>query len=163
MTDPQPMSAARRIALATVAAASIALPAEGLRRIAYKDPASITTICVGHTGPDVQMGQIKSRDECMAILSDDMRQAVEKVDRCQPGLPLSVLIAFSDATFNAGPTVACDRKKSTAARLLSMHQYKLACQELPRWNKARIGGTLVELPGLTTRRNREMEVCLQEA
>ena len=35
-----------------------------------------------------------------------------------------------------------------------------ACDQLPRWNKATIGGRLVELPGLTKRRAAERALCL---
>ena len=46
------------------------------------------------------------------------------------------------------------------ARLLATKQWRQACDELPRWDKARVGGALVALPGLTKRRAAEREVCL---
>jgi GH24 family phage-related lysozyme (muramidase) len=33
--------------------------------------------------------------------------------------------------------------------------------QLPRWNKARIAGVAVALPGLTKRRNAEMTLCMK--
>lgn len=157
-----PRTRAQRIALAIVAAASIAIPAEGLRQTAYRDPPGILTVCYGHTG-NVDANKRYSKAECMVLLSEDMQQAVVAVDACQPDLPLGVLIAFSDAVFNMGPTIACDRQRSTAARLLAAGDYEAACNQLPRWDKARVAGVMVALPGLTKRREREREVCLKGA
>lgn len=152
----------RRVAAATLATA-IATPAEGIRRIAYYDPPGILTACRGHTGPDVKPNVIYSLAQCDKWMTDDMRKAVAIVDQCQPGLPVPILAAFSDAVFNAGPKIACDRKNSTAARKLDARDYRGACTQLPRWNKARILGVMVALPGLTTRRNAEMALCLTGA
>lgn len=152
-------AALQRIALATVAAASLAIPAEGIYTRVYKDPVGIDTYCIGET-----QGADRSREyrlaECMAKLSASMTEAVVKVDRCQPGLPFGVLVAFSDAVYNLGPTIACDPTNSTAARLLAAKDYKAACDQLPRWNKGKVMGMYVPLPGLTARREREREVCL---
>lgn len=150
-----------RIAGATMLATLIALPAEGIRRIAYYDPPGILTVCRGHTGPDVVKGKVYSLAECDKFMTDDMRAAVIKVDRCAPGLPENVLAAFADATYNIGPTIACDTHKSTAARYLHAGKLIDACNQLPRWNNARIAGVLVQLPGLTTRRAEEKELCLK--
>ena len=35
-----------------------------------------------------------------------------------------------------------------------------ACRQLPRWNRATVAGQSVVLPGLTKRRQAEMELCL---
>ena len=150
----------RRAAAASLAAA-IAIPAEGIRRVAYYDPPGILTACRGHTGPDVKANVVYSLDQCDQWMTDDMRKAVAIVDRCQPGLPVPVLAAFSDAAFNSGPKIACSRADSTAARKLNAKDYRGACLQLPRWDKARILGVMVSLPGLTTRRNNEMALCLK--
>jgi GH24 family phage-related lysozyme (muramidase) len=147
-------------ALALVIAASIAVPAEGLRTTAYKDPAGITTICYGSTA-GVKMGDRKTLDQCMALLSNEMAFAVRIVDRCHPNLPVGALAAFADAAYNIGPKIACDADKSTAARLLYAGDIQGACNQLPRWNKAKVMGVMVPLPGLTTRRAREQEICLR--
>lgn len=161
MTDaqqPKSPSRARRLGIAAAVASAIALPAEGLRQVAYYDPPGILTVCYGST-TNVVKGKVYSLAECKARLDSDMMQAVEAVDRCNPGLPASVLAAFSDAVYNLGPTIACDRQRSTAARLLAQGDHMGACDQLPRWNKARVGGVMIELPGLTKRRNAEKAVC----
>lgn len=155
MTPPS-----KRFAIAIAIASAIAMPAEGLRQLAYRDPVGILTVCYGATGQGVTTGKKYSLDECKSRLDKDMLEAVETVERCQPGLPENVLAAFSDAVFNLGPTIACDRGRSTAARFLATQQYDAACNQLPRWNKARVAGELIELPGLTKRRMKERELCL---
>lgn len=153
---------AKKIASAAVIAAAIAIPAEGLRQWAYEDIANpkLMTVCYGST-TNVQKGVKYSLDECKARLDADMLAAVQAVDRCAPGLPVPVLAAFGDAVYNIGPTVACDTSRSTAARLLKAGDLRGACDQLPRWNKARVAGAMVELPGLTKRRAKERELCLE--
>lgn len=151
----------QRKAAATALAVALAAPAEGLRRIAYYDPPGILTVCRGHTGSDIDLAKEYSLAECDAFMNKDMKKAVDQVDRCVPGLPQKVLAAFADAAYNLGPTVACDTSQSTSARLLKAGNIKGACQQLPRWNNAKIAGILVPLPGLTNRRNEEMKLCLQ--
>lgn len=150
----------RSRALAAALATALAVPAEGLRRIAYYDPPGILTVCRGHTGPDVIKGKKYSLEECDQFMTDDMRKAVAKVDTCVPGLPVEVLAAFGDAAFNLGPKIACDLKHSTAARFLRVGQFEAACNQLPRWDKASVMGFMVTLPGLTTRRAEDKQLCL---
>ena len=153
----------QKAGLAIVLASSLAIPAEGLYYTWYPDPVGITTVCYGHTGKDIDKTKRYTKDECLGLLSMDMAKAVRKVDSCVPDLPLGVLAAFSDATFNMGPAIACDTTRSTAARLLKARKFVEACNQLPRWNKARIMGVLRELLGLTIRRTNEQEMCLKDA
>lgn len=150
------MTPKSRAAAIALAAAAIAAPAEGLRQYAYYDPPGILTVCYGST-TNVVKGRKYSIDECKARLAADMLKAVEQVERCHPGLPANVWVAFSDATYNLGPVVACN---STASRYLAAGNYTAACNELPKWDKARIAGQMVALPGLTKRRAKERELCL---
>lgn len=150
------MADTKRKARIVALAAAIAIPAEGLRQVAYYDPPGILTVCYGHTG-QVEKGRKYTIAECTALLDQDMRHAVEAVDRCHPNLPDNVLAAFADAVYNIGPTVACN---STASKMLAAGDIKGACNQLPRWNKATVGGRLIELPGLTKRREKERQLCL---
>lgn len=150
----------KRLSAAAAIATALAIPAEGLRQFAYYDPPGILTVCYGHTGADVEKGRKYSLDECKALLNDDMMKAVSAVDKCQPGLPDNVLAAFSDAAYNLGPAIACNTERSTAARYLAAGMFQEACDQLPRWNKASVGGVMVPLPGLTKRRAKERELCL---
>jgi GH24 family phage-related lysozyme (muramidase) len=141
---------------ALIAATAIAIPAEGLRQYAYYDPPGILTVCYGST-KNVEKGRKYTLDECKSRLEDDMLGAIGDVERCHPNLPENVLSAFADAVYNIGPKVACN---STASRYLKQGNYVAACNELPRWNKATVAGKLVELPGLTKRREAEKQLCL---
>ena len=141
------------------AACAIAVPAEGLRNYAYRDPIGLPTICFGSTA-GVKMGDFRTIPECKALLNKEMLSVISTVDSCRPGLPLPVLAAFSDAAYNLGAKIACDTAKSTAARLLKAGDYTAACNELPKWSKARVAGVMVTLPGLAKRREAERQLCL---
>ena len=146
----------KRLAAVAALAATLAAGFEGLRQYAYYDPRpgdAILTVCYGST-TDVVKGKKYSIDECKSRLANDMLNAVRIVERCHPNLPDNVLMAFSDAVYNIGPKVACN---STASRYLTQGNYVAACKELPKWNKS----NGVVLPGLTRRRQAEMEICLE--
>lgn len=149
----------RRLAAAAALATALAVPAEGLRQIAYYDPPGILTVCYGSTR-NVEPGRRYSLDECRARLDAEMLEAIAAVDRCVPGLPEHVLAAFGDAAYNLGPAIVCDKSRSTAARLLAGGDIPAACAQLPRWNKARVAGVAIELPGLTKRRQAEYKLCI---
>lgn len=150
----------KRVAAAAAIATAIAVPAEGLRQLAYYDPPGILTVCYGHTGPDVIKSREYALDECKALLTKDMLYAINAVEDCVPGLPVPVLAAFGDAALNLGPKIACNKTSSTAARMLAVGNLEGACNQLPRWDKARVMGVSVALPGLTKRRAREQALCL---
>lgn len=149
----------KRRAGALAIAVALAAPAEGLRQKAYLDPVGLPTICFGST-KNVHIGDTATVEQCKQMLSAEMLEAIEQVDRCQPGLPVKVLAAFADATYNMGPTIACDTKNSTAARMLKAGSISDACNQLKRWDKAKVAGVMISLPGLTKRRAAETEVCL---
>jgi len=144
------------LALATI----IAMPMEGLRQYAYRDPVGIPTICFGSTA-GVRMGDFRTLPECKALLTEEMTDVVIAVEKCRPGLPPEVLAAFADAAYNVGEHIACDSTRSTAARMLERGQYAGACDQLLRWDRAKVAGVSVALPGLTKRRMMERELCLR--
>lgn len=150
----------KRITTALAIATTLAIPAEGLRQVAYHDPVGILTICYGDTN-NVMPGQTATLEDCKARLDAEMLKAVQQVEHCVPDLPVNVLAAFGDAVYNMGPGIACDTTKSTAARLLKAGDMVGACMQLPRWNKVRTAVGTFSLPGLTKRRNAEMQVCLR--
>lgn len=152
-------SAPNRKALACALAAAIAVPCEGLRQRVYLDPVGIPTYCFGETSNPVA-GKLYSVAECEGLLNESMLAAVRAVERCVPGLPPEVLGAFASAVYNMGPTIACNTGASTAARALRAGLLADACNQLPRWNKARLLGVLTTLPGLTKRRALERDQCL---
>jgi len=154
------MSPSQKAVVLAIATA-LAIPAEGLRQKWYADPIGLATVCYGHTGADIDKRKTYSLTECKGLLDKDMLNAISITDKCVPGLPDKVLAAFSGAVFNVGPVIACDKSKSTAARLLAAGQLREACLQLPRWDKARVAGVSVTLPGLTKRRAAEMQLCVE--
>ena len=150
----------KRLSIAAALATAIAVPAEGLRQYAYYDPPGILTVCYGST-TNVVKGKKYSLEECKSRLDVDMMEAINHVERCVPGLPENVLAAFADAVYNLGPKIVCG--PSTASNHLKAGDIVAACRQLPKWNKARVAGQYVELPGLTKRRMTEMELCLGDA
>lgn len=161
MASPAPNNGSRKVALAAALATALAVPAEGLRQVAYYDPPGVLTVCYGTTGKDVVKGRVYTIDECKALLNREMLKAVQAVERCAPNAPVNVTAAFGDASYNLGEKIACDTTASTAARKLAQGDWVGACQELPKWDKARVAGVLVPLPGLTKRREAERQLCIQ--
>lgn len=153
------MTPAQRRVSILAAAVAIAIPAEGLRQTAYRDPPGILTVCYGST-TDVDPKKVYSLQECKARLDADMNAAIDAVERCVPGLPEPVVAAFSDAVYNIGPRIACDTSSSTAARMLKAGNIEGACDQLMRWTKARVAGVMITLPGLVKRREAERALCL---
>lgn len=148
---------AKRAGIAATAVCALATCYEGTVLKSYVDPVGVLTACTGHTGPELRHGQVFTQGQCAALLNSDVSKAVNQVMACVPEAPDRVLAAFGDAVYNLGPTIACDRSRSTAARLLATGQWDAACLQLPRWNTA--GGR--ELPGLTRRRAAERDLCLK--
>lgn len=148
---------AKRGGAAVAAVCALATCYEGTVLKSYVDPVGVLTACTGHTGPELRPGQVFTQAQCSSLLNDDVSRAVAQVMRCVPNAPDRVTAAFGDAVYNLGPTIACDRQRSTAARLLAAGQWDAACLQLPRWNTA--AGRV--LPGLTRRRNAELDLCLK--
>ena len=146
------------------AAAAIALVGgfEGLRNYAYRDPVGIPTICFGETR-GVHMGDYKTTAACKAMLGDrlagfeiDMRRCLKDPD----GVPDKAYMAALSLTYNIGPGNFCG---STVRKRFDAGNIKGACDAFLSWNKARVAGVLVPLPGLTKRRQKERALCLEGA
>ncbi len=140
---------------AAVGAGALALIAtfEGVRNTPYLDAVQVPTVCYGHTG-DVEP-RWYSAAECRALLREDASKAAHAVRRLSK-VPLAqptfdALVSF---TYNVGEG---NLAASTLLRKLNAGDIAGACNELPRWNKAR--GRV--LPGLTKRRLAERDLCLK--
>lgn len=141
--------------VSTLLAASFAFQSEGMRYVAYQDYVGKWTICAGHTR-GVEKGDTATREQCGRYAAQDVAIAQRAVDRCIR-VPMSVgqYAAFTDASFNLGPSVMCG---STLQRLANNGKMQAACRQLPRWVYA--DGDV--LPGLVTRRKLEQAACLAE-
>ena len=125
---------------------------EGCRLDTYICPAGVPTCCVGHTGPEVRMGQTYTMSQCEELLRSDLKR-FEKAVRDLIDVPLDqcefdALVSFA---FNCGQGALAD---STLRRRLNARESKpkVFSEELPRWTS---GG----MPGLVRRRNAEVKLA----
>ena len=118
----------------------------------YRDPIGIVTACVGHTGPELRMGQRYTRQQCEDMLYGDLLKHAQALDCIKQPMTDGQKAAFVSFAFNVGNKALCD---STLARKANAGDMAGACAELSRWTRA--GGR--ELPGLVKRRAAERELC----
>ncbi len=118
---------------------------------AYRCPAGIWTIGIGHTG-NVKDGDVVTRAEAVALLMQDMQAADSCIDELvEVELHENQRAALLSFIFNVG----CGAfRSSTLRKLINAGNYTAASQQFGRWTKA--GG--VELPGLVTRRALERSI-----
>jgi len=132
--------------------------AEGLRLNAYRCPAGVWTIGWGQT-EDVSPGMMWTREEadadfCRALTA--RAAAVRNVCTRPPnGNELAALVSLS---YNIGQAAFA---RSTALRRHNEGDAQSAARAFGLFNKARVGGVLAELPGLTARRAAEAALYLQ--
>jgi lysozyme len=152
-------------ALIGAAAVSIVVPEtqhwEGKRTKAYLDIAGVPTICFGDTA-NVRMGQVASDAECDERLARQLLNHARPVLRCVPSLGAPMRVNQRAASivlaYNIGTTAFC---RSTVAARFNAGDWRGGCDAFLRWNKARVGGVLQPVRGLTNRRQAERAVCLR--
>ncbi len=130
---------------------------EGDEKVAYADKLAggLPTVCNGHTGPDVRVGDVWSKERCDAILVKNVQKHGEGLLKCvKVPINQNTYDALSSWTFNVGVGAACG---STLVKLLNTGDLIGACNQLLRWNRA----SGVEVRGLTNRRKAERELCLK--
>jgi lysozyme len=153
------MASSRMKKGSAAAALAIALVGgfEGLRQVAYPDPATggkPWTICYGHTA-GVKPGDRKSLDECKSLLLSDLEIYSRGILNCTTvHLPDERFVALTSFAFNVGVGAAC---KSSVVRLINQGQTRAGCDALMKWNRA----AGIVFPGLTKRRAKERELCLK--
>jgi lysozyme len=125
---------------------------EGVILRGHKDPIGIVTACAGHTKTAV-LGRPYSKEECEALLYEDLIEHAEGVNRCVK-VPLNAgqMAAAVSFTYNVGVRRFC---QSTMAKKFNAMDYAGACAELSRWTTA--GG--IQFRGLVIRRAAERAVC----
>jgi lysozyme len=153
------MAIARLKASAKIGAVALALvaAAEGLQTVAYMDPVGIPTICFGETR-GVKMGDAATVEQCRTMLADRLAEFSAGVDKCLTRrVPDESYAAFLSLAYNTGLGNFC---ASTLVRKANAGDVRGACDELLRWDKARVGGVLIVIRGLTKRRQLERDLCL---
>lgn len=149
-------SKAKLIAAIGAAAAALAVPLvakyEGTVQTTYRDPVGIVTACTGHTGPELQMGQAFTREQCEDMLYSDLLKHTAALECVRAPMTDGQKAAFLSFAFNVGNAAFCS---STLARKANAGDMLGACAELSRWTYA--GGK--QLPGLVNRRAAERQLC----
>lgn len=151
------------VAAALAMAGALAAKFEGTRYVAYKDPVKITTVCEGHTGPDIVPGKVYTPAECAEFKRKDMLVASAVVGRCiSAELTVGQRAALIDFAYNVGPGAKgvkdglCTLKSGAVPsirRKFNAGDARGGCAEFPKWNAQK-------LPGIDRRRAEEMRACL---
>lgn len=130
---------------------------EGNKPVAYADALAygVPTVCGGHTGPDVRVGDVWSKAKCDAVLHKDVVKHGAGILACTK-VPINqnTYNALTSWAFNVGLNAACE---STLIKLLNAGDLAGACDQLLRWDMA--GG--VHVRGLQNRRQAEKAQCLR--
>lgn len=131
---------------------------EGCRLRAYKCPAGVWTCGWGAT-EGVTPGTVWTQAEADARLSQDLTLRVAQIEQLlREHAEPNQLGALVSLAYNIGvPALA----KSSVLRAHNAGDFEAASRAFSLWNKARVGGQLTVLPGLTTRRAAESALYLR--
>ncbi len=132
---------------------------EGFSATPYNDPAGHCTIGIGHllhrghcTSTELSSHPLEYTD-AVAMLQNDVRRYEDAVNRLiTVQLNQNQFDALVSFTFNLGYGAL---ERSTLRTVLNAGRYNLVCEQLRLWNKAAVDGVLMELEGLTRRREAE--------
>ena len=132
---------------------------EGLEYKAYKDIAGVWTVCSGDT-KDVHPGLIETPAGCQARLEAQLVAHAKGAMLCTPTLTASdreyQRAAVTSLAYNIGVGGYCH---STVNKQFNAQNWWNGCQSFISWNKATVNGKLVSVKGLTSRRQREIQIC----
>ena len=121
---------------------------EGLRLTAYICPAGYRTIGYGHRVPTLDRPPI-TEAQAEELLRADVHAAEIQALALAPRLTGPRLAALTDLVFNVGATAL---HGSGVLGALNSDNWPDAAARFRRWDKARVKGELIELPGLKARR-----------
>lgn len=130
---------------------------EGLRTVAYPDPATKGppwTVCYGETD-GVKHGDRYTVEQCKDMLQESLQKYAKGVERCVIApLPDKRYVALVSFAYNVGVGAAC---KSSVVTNINAGRTREGCDALLKWNRA----AGIVFPGLTKRRERERQFCLE--
>ncbi len=134
---------------------------EGFEEQAYIDTDGTPVIGYGLSkiaGKPVQIGDRISSTEADAALKRQLQEIQQQLkSSIKVELSEKQLSALSSLSFNVGVDFI---KQSTLVQKLNAGDYNGAADEFLRWDKANVNGRLVQLPGLTRRRQAERQLFL---
>ncbi len=137
---------------------------EGIELKAYRCPAGIWTIGVGHTGTvddeAIHAEMSITEEKALNILQSDLRQIERYINRqtFAEYLTQGQFDALVSFIFNIGTAAF---QSSTMRKILSCKNTpEKVAKEFERWVYGRVNGKKEKLPGLIKRRNTEKELFL---
>lgn len=131
---------------------------EGCRLDAYICPAGVPTIGYGRT-EGVKMGDTITQEEADRFLQADLNSFAAQVEPLVPSTTTdNEFAAMTSLAFNIG---VGGFRGSSVLRLHNVGQRLAAANAFLLWNKAKVGGQLQPLAGLTRRREAEKALYLQ--
>lgn len=122
---------------------------------AYKCPAGVWTIGYGSTGPDINENTVWFMSRAESVLLETAQQCLQKALDASPRLAEATAgqqAAIADFIYNCGYGAY---RASTLRHDVFNGDWEAAKKSILMWNKAHVGGNLVELNGLTRRRQAE--------
>ena len=130
--------------------------AEACRLTAYQDSKGVWTIGYGHTGPEVVKGLVWTQAQADEALVADLAIAAGRLasvvnEPAIAGLTDHEYGALVSFVFNLG-----EEPDWTIWKLLNKGRYDLVPDQMKRFDKARINGQIVVVPGLDHRRLAEV-------
>lgn len=134
---------------------------EGMELNAYKCPAGVWTIGVGHTGEvdgvPVKRGMLITQAKAKELLREDLKKVELYLNRQSFAGRLTqgqfdALVSF---LFNVGSGAF---QTSTMRKCLCTGDFEGAAAQFGRWIFGTVNGKKEKLPGLVTRREKEREI-----
>jgi lysozyme len=132
---------------------------EGCRLTAYRCPAGVWTCGWGETdgvGPETVWTQEEADRRFCDSLTHYTTQVRNMLTRPATANELGALVSLA---YNIGLE---GLRRSSVLRLHNAGDTQAAARAFSLWNKARVNGALVELPGLTSRRAAEAALYLRD-
>jgi lysozyme len=138
---------------------------EGKKLKAYKDSVGIWTIGFGSIyhydlKRPIQRGDVITEEKAIEWLQKEIKDKTRSIKQfITVPINKNQLDALISLVYNIGLSAF---KKSTLLKLLNQNADKISvADQFLRWNKGRINGKLVTIPGLTNRRKLERELFLK--
>lgn len=143
---------------------SMIIAFEGMELNAYKCPAGVWTIGVGHTGEvdgvPVKRGMLITQAKAKELLKSDLAKVENYINRQSftSRLTQGMFDALVSFIFNVGNGAF---QTSTMRKCLCTGDFEGAAAQFGRWIFGTINGKKEKLPGLVARREREKETFLE--
>ena len=145
----------------SMAAVDLIKEFEGFESQAYIDTDGTPVIGYGLSrieGKAVQIGDLISTQDADSALDNQLQVIQKELDKAiNVNLSDRQLGAIASLSFNVGVDFIED---STLVKKVNAGDYSGAADEFLRWDKANVGGKLVQLPGLARRRQAERQLFL---